>query len=75
MENLISFAVLGLVISMIPGPDSILIIKNTVNYGVKAGCYTILGSATGLIFWTMIAVLGLALVVAQSVFCSILLSI
>lgn len=68
LENLIAFTILALVMSMIPGADTILIIKNTLTYGVKAGCYTILGSATGLLFWTIVAVLGLSLVVAQSVF-------
>ncbi len=54
--------------SMIPGADTLLIMKNTINYGAKAGRYTILGMATGLTFWTIIAVLGLSVVIAQSVF-------
>lgn len=68
MDNLFAFSILALTISVIPGADTILIIKNTLNHGVKAGCCTIMGSATGLMFWTLIAVLGLSLVIAQSVF-------
>jgi RhtB (resistance to homoserine/threonine) family protein len=54
-------------IVLLPGPDTILLVKNTVSHGTKAGLYTILGMATGLSFWTLIAVLGLSLVIAQSV--------
>ncbi len=53
--------------SMLPGTDTVLIMKNTLNHGAKAGRYTILGMATGLTFWTFVAVLGLSVVIAQSV--------
>lgn len=54
--------------SMLPGTDTVLIMRNTLSYGAKAGYFTILGMATGLIFWTAIAVFGLSMVIAQSVF-------
>ncbi len=54
--------------SMLPGADTVLIMKNTLSHGAKAGRYTILGMATGLTFWTIIAVFGLAVVIAQSLF-------
>lgn len=44
-----------------------LLMKNTLRYGTIAGRYTVLGMAAGLSFWTLIAVLGLAIVIAQSV--------
>jgi len=68
MDNLLAYILMALAMSMLPGTDTILIIKNTLSYGAKAGCYTILGMATGLIFWTAVAVFGLSLVIAQSVF-------
>lgn len=68
MDNLTAYILMALVMSMLPGTDTILIMKNTLSYGGKAGYYTILGMATGLFFWTAIAVLGLSLVIAQSVF-------
>jgi RhtB (resistance to homoserine/threonine) family protein len=52
---------------MLPGTDTVLIMKNTLSHGAKAGCYTVLGIATGLTCWTIIAVLGLSVVVVQSV--------
>lgn len=68
MDNLLAYILMALAMSMLPGTDTILIIKNTLSYGAKAGYYTILGMATGLIFWTAVAVFGLSLVIAQSVF-------
>ena len=67
MDNLFTYIALIAMIVLLPGPDTILLVKNTVSHGTKAGLYTILGMATGLSFWTLIAVLGLSLVIAQSV--------
>lgn len=53
--------------SMLPGADTVLILKNTFSYGKQAGQLTVLGIAIGLAFWTIVAILGLALVIAQSV--------
>ncbi|MFX3634790.1 MAG: homoserine/threonine efflux transporter [Candidatus Pristimantibacillus sp.] len=68
MDNLIAYILMALMMSMLPGTDTVLIMKNTLSHGAKAGRYTILGMATGLTFWTIIVVLGLSVVIAQSVF-------
>ncbi|OAB44732.1 LysE family translocator [Paenibacillus glacialis] len=68
MNNIIAFSLMALMMSMLPGTDTVLIMKNTLIHGAKAGRYTILGMATGLIFWTFIVVLGLSVVISQSVF-------
>lgn len=44
-----------------------LLVRNTLSYGTKAGRFTVLGMAAGLSFWTLIAILGLAVVIAKSV--------
>ncbi|MCF6409994.1 LysE family translocator [Pseudalkalibacillus salsuginis] len=67
MDNLLAYIIMALMMSMLPGTDTVLIMKNTLNYGAK-GRYTILGMATGLTFWTITAVLGLSVVITQSVF-------
>ncbi len=68
MDNLLAYIIMALMMSMLPGTDTVLIMKNTLNHGAKAGRYTILGMATGLTFWTITAVLGLSVVITQSVF-------
>lgn len=68
MDNLLAYVLMALMMSMLPGTDTILIMKNTLSHGAKTGRYTILGMATGLTFWTVIAVFGLSVVIAQSLF-------
>lgn len=68
MTSLLTYILMSLMMSMLPGTDTILILKNTLNYGAKAGRFTILGTATGLTFWTLIAVLGLSVIIAKSVY-------
>jgi len=50
-----------------PGVDTILVTKNTLSLGTRAGQYTTLGIASGLSVWTIVAVLGLAAIVAHSI--------
>ncbi|MGE8001564.1 LysE family translocator [Lysinibacillus sp. NPDC093190] len=66
MENLLAYVLMAIMMSMLPGTDTVLIMKNTLSHGAKAGRYTIFGMATGLTFWTIIAVFGLSVVIAQS---------
>ncbi|WP_066193429.1 LysE family transporter [Gracilibacillus timonensis] len=68
MDHLAAYMLMALMMSMLPGTDTVLVMKNTMAHGSKAGYYTTLGIASGLIFWTMIAVFGLAVVIARSVF-------
>lgn len=67
IDNLPAYILMALMMSMLPGTDTILVMKNTFSYGTRAGYCTILGIVAGLTFWTMIAVLGLSIVIAQSV--------
>ncbi|WP_342043753.1 homoserine/threonine efflux transporter [Bacillus sp. OTU2372] len=67
MESLLTYISIAAMMVVIPGADTMLLVKNTLRYGPKAGRYTVLGMATGLSFWTLIAILGLSVVIAKSV--------
>ncbi|MCG7337577.1 homoserine/threonine efflux transporter [Sporosarcina sp. ACRSM] len=67
MENLLTYISIAAMMVIIPGADTMLLVKNTLSYGPKAGRYTVLGMAMGLSFWTLIAILGLSVVIAKSV--------
>lgn len=67
MDSLLTYISIAAMMVIIPGADTMLLIKNTLSYGTKAGRYTVLGMATGLSFWTLIAILGLSVVIAKSV--------
>ena len=60
------FTVVALMIVMVPGVDSLLVLKNTVIHGKKAGFFTMLGIILALFVWTTLAVLGLAAIIAKS---------
>ena len=67
MDSLLTYISIAAMMVIIPGADTMLLMKNTLSYGPKAGRYTVLGMATGLSFWTLIAILGLSVVIAKSV--------
>ena len=67
MDNIILYIPIAIMIVIIPGADAMVLMKNTLRYGPKAGRFTVLGVATGLSFWTLIAILGLSVVIAKSV--------
>lgn len=67
MHSLLAYIPIAAMMVIMPGADTMLVMKNTLRYGTKAGSYNILGLATGLSFWTVIAILGLSVVIAKSV--------
>ncbi|MBO3793079.1 LysE family transporter [Bacillus subtilis] len=67
MHSLLAYIPIAAMMVIMPGADTMLVMKNTLRYGPKAGRYNILGLATGLSFWTVIAILGLSVVIAKSV--------
>lgn len=68
MQEVWMFAVVALLIVMVPGVDSLLVLKNTILHGRKAGILTMLGIILVLIVWTTLAVLGLAAVISKSLY-------
>jgi RhtB (resistance to homoserine/threonine) family protein len=67
MDSLLTYISIAAMMVIIPGADTMLLVKNTLSYGPKAGRYTVLGMAMGLSFWTLIAILGLSVIIAKSV--------
>lgn len=67
MDSILTYISIAAMMVILPGADTMLLVKNTLSYGPKAGRYTVLGMATGLSFWTLIAILGLSVVIAKSV--------
>lgn len=67
MDGLLGYIPIAMMMVVMPGADTILLVRNTLSHGTKAGRYSTLGMATGLLFWTLIAMLGLAVVIAKSV--------
>lgn len=72
IEGVLGMAILGTFLLMsflliiLPGPDSSLVIQNSIMYGQKAGFKTVMGSVSGLLIHTSAAVLGLSALLMQS---------
>lgn len=60
MNNYLNFLFLTLVLVIIPGPDYILITKNTLEVGKLAGFKIIFGTCTALICHTFLSIIGLS---------------
>ncbi|MBM7700192.1 RhtB (resistance to homoserine/threonine) family protein [Kurthia huakuii] len=66
MENIGVFLIMSLLLILVPGPDSGLVIQNSIVHGKKAGMKTVLGSVSGLFIHTAAAVLGLSALIVKS---------
>ena len=60
------FAFLMLVGQLSPGPDMLLILKNSFNHNLRAALFTIAGIITGIVIHTTIALTGLTFLILLS---------
>ncbi|MFI6516143.1 LysE family translocator [Spirillospora sp. NPDC050679] len=60
------FAAASLLVSMAPGPTTIVIIRQTLRAGRSAGVATVLGNETGWLLWSLAAALGLSALLLAS---------
>jgi threonine/homoserine/homoserine lactone efflux protein len=64
--HLVSFLALSALIIVAPGPDTALVVRNTLAGGRRAGIATSIGTASGLFVWTLAASLGIAALLRAS---------
>ncbi|OKH98535.1 lysine transporter LysE [Streptomyces sp. CB02923] len=62
---LLGFALFALLVSMAPGPDTLLVLRNCLRGGRRAGAASALGSAAGSLVWAAAAAAGLAAVLQR----------
>lgn len=68
MNTLILFVIAALSINLIPGPDVIYIVTNTMKGKMKSGIEASLGLGLGYLIHTLAAVLGLSALILSSAF-------
>ena len=66
MQDYLLFAFAMLVGQLSPGPDMLLILKNSFNHNLRAALFTIFGIITGIVFHTTVAITGLSVLFARS---------
>jgi threonine/homoserine/homoserine lactone efflux protein len=57
---LLAFALTATLVILAPGPDSLLVMRNTLRGGRRAGWITACGTLSGLLVWAVAAALGLS---------------
>jgi threonine/homoserine/homoserine lactone efflux protein len=66
IHDLTLFVISGLLLNIMPGPDSLLIMTRSATQGWRAGCAAALGIGTGTLVHIFAAALGLSAVLATS---------
>ena len=63
---LLAFALTATLLILAPGPDSVLVMRNTLRGGRRAGWITTCGTMSGLAVWAVAAALGLSVMLRVS---------
>lgn len=66
IENFWGFILTGILLNITPGSDTMYIITRSVSQGNKAGLYSVLGIVSGILVHTILAALGLSIILAKS---------
>ena len=67
IEILIAFFSASLLLALVPGPDNIFVLTQSIFQGKKSGLVIMLGLCTGLIFHTLAVTFGVAVIFQTSV--------
>ena len=65
--NTLAFVGVAIAVSVVPGPDMALVTRNTLLGGRRMGAATVVGIVGGIFGWSLMAVAGIAAILAASV--------
>ncbi len=68
IDNYIVFVLSGVLLNLTPGNDTLYILTRSIAQGRKAGIFSVLGISTGGLTHTVLASLGLSVVLSRSIF-------
>lgn len=66
IENYLGFIIAAILLNLSPGSDSMYIITRSISQGQTAGFYSVLGIISGILVHTLLAALGLSVLLANS---------
>lgn len=66
MNSIAAFALLALVLTITPGPDSLLVLRSSLRGGRRTGIRVAAGATSGSLFWGVCSAAGLTAVMAAS---------
>lgn len=68
MTEFITLTLIIILAAISPGPDFALVVKNSLQHNRKSGIFTALGVSCSLLIHTSYCILGLAVIISQSLF-------
>lgn len=68
LTQFITIAIVHFLAVASPGPDFAIVVKNSVSYGRKVGIYTSLGVGIGILVHVAYSILGIGVIISQSLF-------
>ena len=66
MDKIAAFAALSLIVTVTPGPDSLLVLRSSLRAGRNAGARVAAGATSGSLFWGICSAAGLTAILAAS---------
>lgn len=66
IEQLLSFALASLMMALMPGPDVLYVLTESLHKGKKAGIWLAFGLNSGVIVHTLLAITGVSILIKQS---------
>lgn len=66
IENYWGFVLAGIILNITPGADTMYILTRSISQGRRAGIYSVLGITSGGLVHTILAALGLSVILAKS---------
>ncbi|MBS0289155.1 MAG: LysE family transporter [Proteobacteria bacterium] len=67
IDDFIALGIIGLLGAISPGPDFIVVTQSSLTYGKRAGMFTSLGVACGCLIHTTYCILGIGVIVSESI--------
>jgi threonine/homoserine/homoserine lactone efflux protein len=64
--NTLAFVGVAITVAVVPGPDMALVTRNTLLGGRRVGAATVVGIVGGIVGWSLLAVAGIATILAAS---------
>lgn len=68
MTEFFTITLIVILAAISPGPDFVLVVKNSLEHGRKSGVFTALGVSCSLLIHVTYCILGLAVIISQSLF-------
>jgi RhtB (resistance to homoserine/threonine) family protein len=68
IDNYFGFIIAGVILNLTPGADTMYILTRSISQGLRAGNYSVLGIASGVLIHTLFASFGLSIILTKSAF-------